>query len=67
MVQRPSVVDLADSPDLLCRNDYRSFRDPILQANLRQVRVHDLRHTTASVLLAPGVAARVVMEILGVK
>jgi integrase len=47
------------------RNDYRSFRELILQANLRQIRVHDLRHTAASVLLAQGVPARVVMEILG--
>jgi integrase len=27
--------------------------------------VHDLRHTTATLLLAQGVPARVVMEILG--
>jgi integrase len=47
------------------RNDYRSFRELIRQANLRQVRIHDLRHTAASVLLAQGVPARVVMEILG--
>ncbi|WP_074318765.1 site-specific integrase [Micromonospora cremea] len=47
------------------RNDYRSFRDIIRQAGLRQVRLHDLRHTAASVLLAQGVPARVVMEILG--
>jgi integrase len=47
------------------RNDYRSFRELIRQANLRRVRIHDLRHTAASVLLAQGVPARVVMEILG--
>ena len=47
------------------RNDYRSFREIIRQANLRQIRIHDLRHTAASVLLANGVPARVVMEILG--
>jgi len=47
------------------RNDYRSFREIIRQAELRQVRLHDLRHTAASVLLAQGVPARVVMEILG--
>ena len=29
------------------------------------MRLHDLRHTAASLLLAQGVAARVVMEILG--
>lgn len=47
------------------RNDYRSFRQIIRQAGLRAVRIHDLRHTAASVLLAQGVPARVVMEILG--
>ncbi|MEU7994352.1 tyrosine-type recombinase/integrase [Micromonospora sp. NPDC049060] len=47
------------------RNDYRSFREIIRQAGLRQVRLHDLRHTAASVLLAQGVPARVVMEVLG--
>jgi integrase len=29
------------------------------------VRLHDLRHTAASLLLAQGVPARVVMEVLG--
>ncbi|MEH0933945.1 tyrosine-type recombinase/integrase [Micromonospora psammae] len=47
------------------RNDYRSFRSIIRQAGLRRVRLHDLRHTAASVLLAQGVPARVVIEILG--
>jgi integrase len=47
------------------RNDYRSFREIIRQAGLRTVRVHDLRHTAASLLLAQAVPARVVMEILG--
>ncbi|WP_413785177.1 site-specific integrase [Micromonospora zamorensis] len=47
------------------RNDYRTFRDIIRRAGLRQVPLHDLRHTAASVLLAQGVPARVVMEILG--
>jgi integrase len=47
------------------RNDYRSFREIIRQAGLRTVRLHDLRHTAASVLLSLGVPARVVMEILG--
>jgi integrase len=47
------------------RNDYRAFREVIRQAGLRQVRLHDPRHTAASVLLAQGVPARVVTEILG--
>jgi integrase len=39
---------------VLCRN-----------ANVRRVRVHDLRHTCASLLLAQGVDARTIMETLG--
>ena len=47
------------------RNDYRSFQLIIKKSGLRKVRLHDLRHTAASLLLAQGVPARVVMEILG--
>ncbi|MFE4676031.1 tyrosine-type recombinase/integrase [Streptomyces sp. NPDC056723] len=32
---------------------------------MRRVRVHDLRHTCASLLLAQGVDARTIMETLG--
>ncbi|MCW8219531.1 tyrosine-type recombinase/integrase [Streptomyces griseolus] len=39
---------------ILCRN-----------ANVRRVRVHDLRHTCASLLLSRGVDARTIMETLG--
>ena len=35
------------------------------QAGIRRVRVHDARHTAATLLLAQGVDQRVVMEILG--
>ncbi|MYS24683.1 Site-specific recombinase XerD [Streptomyces sp. DvalAA-14] len=35
------------------------------EAKVRQVRVHDLRHTCASLLLAQGVDARTIMETLG--
>jgi integrase len=34
-------------------------------ARVRRVRVHDLRHTCASLLLAQGVDARTLMETLG--
>lgn len=47
------------------RNDLRSFRAITERGGLRRVRLHDLRHTTATLLLAQGVPARVVMEILG--
>ncbi|BAU84714.1 phage integrase [Streptomyces laurentii] len=35
------------------------------KARVRRVRVHDLRHTCASLLLAQGVDARIIMETLG--
>jgi integrase len=35
------------------------------RAGMRRIRIHDLRHTCASVLLAQGVHPRVVMETLG--
>jgi integrase len=47
------------------RNDYREFKKLLERAGLPSVRLHDLRHTAASLLLAQGVPARVVMEILG--
>lgn len=47
------------------RNDYRDFRRIIAGAGLRRLRLHDLRHTAASLMLAQGVAPRVIMEVLG--
>ena len=47
------------------RNDFREFRKLLARAGLPPVRLHDLRHTAASLLLAQNVPARVVREILG--
>ena len=47
------------------RNDYREFRKITERAGLRRVRLHDLRHTAASLMLAQDVAPRVIMEVLG--
>ncbi|MFD1825239.1 MULTISPECIES: site-specific integrase [Mumia] len=46
-------------------NDYRAFQALLRRAGLRKIRLHDLRHTTASLMLEQGVPARVVMELLG--
>ena len=46
-------------------NVTRAFKAVLTAANLPPVRVHDLRHTAASLLLAQGVAPRTIMEILG--
>ncbi len=47
------------------RNVLRSFRRILRRAKLPRMRFHDLRHSCASLLLAQGVAPRVVMETLG--
>ena len=47
------------------RNLSRLFDDLIAAAGVRRIRFHDLRHTCASLLLAQGVPARVVMDVLG--
>ncbi|MGO9258910.1 MAG: tyrosine-type recombinase/integrase [Bryobacteraceae bacterium] len=47
------------------RNIERAFSEIITAAGLPRVRVHDLRHTAATLLLAQGVHPRVVMELLG--
>lgn len=47
------------------RNLTRFFDELIVRAGVRRIRFHDLRHTCASMLLAQGVPARVLMDVLG--
>ncbi|WP_344639267.1 site-specific integrase [Kitasatospora cystarginea] len=47
------------------RNLNRSLAALCAKAKLRPIRVHDLRHTCASLMLAEGVAVRTIMETLG--
>ena len=47
------------------RNVRRAFRDILQTAGLPRMRIHDLRHTCATLLLAAGVHPRVVSETLG--
>ncbi|MEU7164264.1 site-specific integrase [Streptomyces morookaense] len=47
------------------RNLSRSFARISAAAGLRRIRLHDTRHGCATLLVAAGVAPRVVMEILG--
>jgi integrase len=47
------------------RNVRREFRNLLKAAELPEIRIHDLRHTTATLLLTQGVHPRVVMETLG--
>jgi integrase len=47
------------------RNVTRAFKQVLADADLPLIRVHDLRHSCATLLLAQGVSPRVVMETLG--
>jgi hypothetical protein len=47
------------------RNVRRAFKAVLKAAGLPTLRIHDLRHTTATLLLTQGVHPRVVMETLG--
>ena len=44
---------------------YRRFHDLITRADVPAVRFHDLRHTSATLLLAEGVHGKIVQERLG--
>jgi len=46
-------------------NVYRAFKSLLLRAGLPNVRVHDLRHSTASLLLNLGVELKTIQTILG--
>jgi integrase len=47
------------------RNLVRHFKSVLERADLPDVRFHDLRHSCATMLIAQGVHARTVMEIMG--
>jgi integrase len=45
--------------------DWRAWKALLNEAGVREVRLHDGRHTAATLLLSEGVHPRVVMEVLG--
>ncbi|MFI5955546.1 tyrosine-type recombinase/integrase [Cryptosporangium sp. NPDC051539] len=47
------------------RDDWDDWKSLLAEARIRDARVHDGRHTAATILLEHGVDVRVVMEILG--
>ena len=47
------------------RNDSRAWTSTLKAAGVRHVRLHDARHTAATLLLQAGVGPRTVMEVLG--
>jgi integrase len=44
---------------------HRDFKQMLVDAKISATRLHDLRHSTASLLLAQGTHLRVIMELLG--
>src|SRR4051794_2241355 len=49
------------------KSDWRAWKTLLIDAGVRDVRLHDSRHTAATLLLAAGVHPRVVMELLGTR
>ncbi len=47
------------------RRDYHDWKALLKRAEVRDARLHDARHTAATMLLTQGVPARVAMQILG--
>ena len=45
--------------------DYHAWKALLRKAGVREGRLHDARHTAATVLLVPGVPERTVMEVMG--
>ncbi len=47
------------------KSDWRSWKARLREADVREIRLHDGRHTAVTLLLLEGVHPRVVMEVLG--
>ncbi len=47
------------------RSDWQAWKALLNEAGVREVRLHDGRHTAATLLLSEGMHPRVVMELLG--
>ena len=47
------------------RNMTRLFKATLVKANLLDIRLHDLRHTSATLMLQQGVHPKIVQERLG--
>ena len=59
------VFTSAKGTPLNGENTLHRFQDRLQRAGLPRMRVHDLRHGTASVLKTMGYDIRVIMEVLG--
>ena len=47
------------------KSDWRSWKGRLREADVREIRLHDGRHTAATLLLSEDVHPRVVMEVMG--
>ncbi len=47
------------------RTDWEAWKRLLQEAGVRDARLHDARHTAATLLLPQGVAPRVAMQLLG--
>jgi integrase len=47
------------------KDDYQTWKILLADAGVRHARLHDARHTAATIMLTMGVPARAVMQILG--
>lgn len=59
------VFAAPDGQPLSPNSDHRAWKALLSSAGVRQVRLHDARHTAATVLLVLGVPERTVMSIMG--
>ena len=50
---------------LIPNSDYHAWKALTKRAGVREARLHDARHTAATVLLVLGVPERTVMEVMG--
>ena len=50
---------------LFARNVHRQFKKILIEADLPDLRLHDLRHSAAAILIAQGVQAKAISELLG--
>ena len=50
---------------LFARNVHRQFKNILVGADLPDLRLHDLRHSAAAILIAQGVSAKAISALLG--
>ncbi len=62
-MSRPELLIL-DEP-INTHDDWEDWRELLAEAEVRAARVHDARHTAATLLLEQGIGIRVVQQILG--